>query len=242
VPDPESTTISLLHATRGRPELAAACRDQFLAAASHPERIEHLFAIDHDDPASLQALGELPHVIVTEGEGCVAAWNLAAASCNGDLLVQLSDDWEAPDGWDDAIARRLPQPEQEAVLAISDGSRSDEILTMAILTRARYLAQCHLFHPGYFSMMSDYEFTHRAYRDSVVIEARDLVFRHLHANTGARDWDATYARQNAGEHYRTGFDLFIARNPEALRSWPLAKRLRFRLRRLLESCGLLTRR
>ena len=242
MPDPTSITISLLHATRGRPELAAACRSQFLAAAKHPQRVEHLFAIDHDDAASLAALAELPQVVVTEGEGCVAAWNLAAEQCRGNILVQLSDDWEAPEGWDDALSQRLPDPKKEAVLAVGDACRTDEILTMAILTRARYLAQGHLFHPGYFSMMSDYEFTHRAYRDGIVVEARDLVFRHLHANTGARDWDETYARQNAGEHYRAGFDHFIARNPDALRNWPLNKRLRFRLRRLLESLGLLTRR
>ncbi len=238
---PSLSTISLLHATRGRPEQAIACREQFLVAASHPERVEHLFAIDHDDAESLAALEKFSHLTVQPAAGSVAAWNHAAEQCTGEILVQLSDDWEAPDGWDVAIVERLPDAHSEAVLAIHDACRSDEILTMAILTRGRYLAQGHLFHPGYVSMMSDYEFTHRAYRDGIVVEARDLTFKHLHPSIDAADWDATYQRQNAGEHYRAGFDHFLARNPEALQSWPLNKRLRFWLRRKLERLGLVQR-
>ena len=108
--------------------------------------------------------------------------------------------------------------------------------------RDRYIAQGHMFHPGYFSMMSDYEFTHRAYRDDIVVEARDLVFWHLHPSIDAAPWDDTYTRQNAGEHYRNGFDHFIRRNPDAVARWPLQKRLRFRLRRFLERLGILQRR
>ena len=62
-------------------------------------------------------------------------------------------------------------------------------------------------------MYSDNEFTHRAYRDGVVIEARDLVFEHRHPYAGKGAWDATYERQNRSVNYDIGFRLFCERNP-----------------------------
>jgi hypothetical protein len=89
---------------------------------------------------------------------------------------------------------------------------------MAILTRARYEQQGHLFAPAYFGVFSDDEFTFRAYRDGVVREARDLPFRHHHpifAGKPASEWDATHRAQNAPARYREGREVFIRRNPDA---------------------------
>ena len=88
------SSISLLHATRGRVVGAIAARDRWLQAAEFPERIEHIFAFDRDDTASVEGFGAYRHVIVEEQDkGCVAAWNLATRASNGQILIQLSDDW-----------------------------------------------------------------------------------------------------------------------------------------------------
>jgi len=208
--------ISLLHATRGRSSMAVATRDAWLNAASDPTRIEHIFAVDSDDLVSVEMAKQFVSV-VSPAKSCVAAWNLAAAKAQGDILVQLSDDWIPCMGWDEGIlqaaAGRDPRTEQ-FVIAPNDGSRKDDLLCMAILSRARYEKQGHLFFEGYESVFSDNEFTHRAHKDGVVIDARErLRFEHRHPVFGKAKMDETYAHNNTPERYKAGEALFKERNP-----------------------------
>jgi hypothetical protein len=216
-----SPTISLLHATRGRPAQALAAREQWLKAAAHPRLVEHLFALDSDDEASVQALRKLPHRIVTEtGRGCVGAWNLAADASSGAVLVQLSDDWTPVPGWDEEFVRRMRDIRQPAVLRVSDGHRRDDLLCMAILTRARLKQQGEFLHSGYVGIYSDDEFSFRAYQDGVVIDARDLMLTHHHPNyDDSVAMDETYLNQNSSERDKTGRKLFLQRNPRAKGHW-----------------------
>ena len=198
--------ISLLHATRGRPAQAWRCRMKWLRAADNPDAIEHIFGLDLDDHESLP-LANVRHVVnqPTMGEGPVGAWNACAAASKGQILIQLSDDWEPVQGWDTAILQAIGDTSKPAVLAVSDGHRKDDLLCMAILTRARYKRQGYLFHPEFFSMHSDNWFSECAFRDGVVIDARDrITFEHLHPVFGKGEMDETYARSNADYRYKTG--------------------------------------
>jgi hypothetical protein len=251
--------ISLLHATRGRPEQALAAREAFFRAASVPLGVEHIFAIDADDAVSLAALAHYRHVVVAEPRGCVKAWNAAAAASSGHVLIQLSDDWLPCYNWDDLVWEALKRAALERggakesefvgqalecelvrstplVLAIHDGHRNDALLCCAILTRLRYEQQkeevtCealeagqttfdtspYLFHPDYFGMYSDNEFTVRAYADGVVVQAQHIVFEHRHpifAGKPVGEWDETHRRQNAPERYAEGLAIFQHRNPQ----------------------------
>jgi hypothetical protein len=176
--------ISLLHATRGRVQQAAAARRKWLEKAANPDAIEHIFAIDADDVDSIQYLTLWRHRIVQGDGGPVRAWNAAAEASHGEILIQLSDDWEPPMHWDKIILERMGDTSKPAVLQISDGHREDDLMCMAILTRVRYLDQGYLFHPDFFSMYSDNWFSECAHRDGVVIDARDVVFEHLHPAFG----------------------------------------------------------
>ena len=88
---------------------------------------------------------------------------------------------------------------------------------MAILSRARYEQQGNeLFHEGYESVFSDNEFSYRAYRDGIVIDAREkLRFEHLHPSFGKAPMDATYKHNNQQSRYEAGRALFAQRNPNA---------------------------
>jgi len=139
----------------------------------------------------------------------VAAWNAAARQCRGEVLVQLSDDWRPTKGWDTAILDAIGETSAPAVLAVSDGHRTDDLLCMAILTRARYNQQGYLFHPEFFSMFSDNWFSYCAFRDGVVIDARDrITFEHLHPAFGKAEMDETYARSNDAKQYEEGAATF----------------------------------
>ena len=215
--------ISLLHATRGRPEKAVLARDQWVSNSLKPGMIEHIFAIDADDKKSLEELDGFKTVVVGPGGGCVAAWNAAAAIARGRVLIQMSDDWNPAFHWDNLIAWRLKdaiEQKKPAVLAISDGFRKDRLLCMAILTREYYLSQKHettgepyLFHPDYKGVYSDNEFTIRAYENGVVVEARDIVFVHTHPLFTGGEADETYLVQNSPERYAEGLQVFNRRNP-----------------------------
>jgi hypothetical protein len=206
--------ISLLHATRWRPVQALATRSLWLERASDPESIEHLFAFDEDDPESQEELKKHSHVLVRPGGTCVAAWNEAAAKCRGEVLVQLSDDWVPPDHWDRKILQRLGDLNQEKVLAISDGHRTDCLLCMAILTRKRYQSQEWMFCPEYSALFSDNEFSYRAYSDHVVVDAKDLVFEHRHPIYHPQvAVDKTYSHQNDPVRARIDRETFSRRNP-----------------------------
>jgi len=196
--------ISLLHATRGRFQQAAAARRKWMEKAANQDAIEHIFALDADDAESLQYLTLWRNVVVAPGGGPVRAWNAAAEVCNGHILIQLSDDWEPPMGWDQIILDRIGDTSKSAVLQIWDGYREDQLLCMAILTRARYIEQGYLFHPDFFSMYSDNWFSECARRDGVVIDARDVVFEHLHPAFGKGEMDAVYQRSNTPENYHEG--------------------------------------
>lgn len=220
--DPQAPLLSLLHATRGRAEGALQAKRAWLDAAFDPQAVEHIFAFDCDDAESLARLGSARHVVVPkEGKGCVAAWNLAAAASRGDVLIQMSDDWVPLKHWDRKIIERFRDVSKPGVLKISDARRIDDLLCMAIFTRAWLEALGGEFLSAeYFGVYSDDEFSFRAYEAGVVIDARDLVFQHLHPNYDERlAVDETHRRQNDSARREEGGRVFARRNPEALGRW-----------------------
>ena len=195
--------ISLIHATRGRCKQAVEARRRWFNKAKNPDAIEHIFGLDSDDPHG--AFLSVHNHVATDGKGgCVAAWNAAAEKSCGEVLVQLSDDWDPPMYWDEILLNAIGDTSESKVLAISDGHRTDNLLCMAILTRARYEQQGYMFHPDFFSVYSDNYFTDKAYQDGVIIEARHIVFEHLHPVFGKAEWDETYARSNSDKNYANG--------------------------------------
>ena len=92
---------------------------------------------------------------------------------------------------------------------------------MAICTRARWEKQGgELFDPEYESVFSDNEFSHRAWRDGVVIDARKRIeFIHTHPAFQSAPMDATYEHNNKRERYERGNETFKRRNPDADTKW-----------------------
>lgn len=195
--------ISLIHATRGRCKQAVDARRLWFNRAKNPDAIEHIFGLDGDDMhGALLAVHN--HVVTNGSAGSVAAWNAAAAKAQGEVLIQLSDDWNPPMHWDEIILNAIGDTSESKVLAISDGHRTDDLLCMAILTHKRYQQQGFMFHPEFFSVYSDDHFTKKAYEDGVIIEARDIVFEHLHPVFGKAPMDEIYARSNEDYRYCMG--------------------------------------
>lgn len=235
-------TFAILHATHGRPEKAIAAMRRCLENAVNTEAIEYIFAVNSDDQASRMAIDIYNNLraslkikmrgpsftVIDDFSGSVEAWNRAAGMTRGALIIQMQDDLELPLGWDSALIDRLltkvglSWPQVPIVVAVSDGYRKDKLLCTAICNRKRYEQQGEFLHAGYQSVFSDDEFTIRAYADSLdgkclLVEARDIVFRHEHAYHNPKvPMDDTYRRENSAEAYAIGSTLFRRRNQALL--------------------------
>ena len=89
-----SGVISLLHATYQRSSDPVEVKMIWLERAAHPERVEHIFALDADDRSSLEFTdGHLR--VVSPGDAqwatSVRNWNAAASAASGSLLVVIAD-------------------------------------------------------------------------------------------------------------------------------------------------------
>jgi glycosyltransferase involved in cell wall biosynthesis len=199
--------ISLLHATRGRPGSAWKSRQTWLERAKNPDAIEHIYGIDHDDPLNGPFL--VCRHVVNQSAGPVGAWNECAKFTQGEVLIQMSDDFDPPMYWDEMILKEIGDTSKPKALWVWDGNRTDDLMTMAIVTKARYKQKGYLFHPEFFSMYSDNWFTDEALIDGVVIDARSkITFQHNHPAYGKGKMDETYARSNSSENYEQGLAVY----------------------------------
>jgi len=88
---------------------------------------------------------------------------------------------------------------------------------MPILSRVRYNRYGHVLYPLYESMFSDNDFLAVARRDKVVIEAKHLLFPHMHplcSPNAVEAWanrDEGYRVQNRDQAYAIGNAIFQAR-------------------------------
>lgn len=221
--------VSLLHATRGRPEKALSTMRLWAERAYTPALVEYVIAYEKEDTATGDALdaylpaAEVPwfdgSVVAIRGDfgGSAPAWNAAYGVCSGNLVIQVSDDMEPVQHYDTALLNRLPQgwEEQPHVIATADSNRKDRLLTTFIATRAFCESEgCFLF-PGFKSVWSDGDATYRAYKRKCVIEARDIAFTHKHPFFDRSvSMDSTYAAQNEPVRYADGERLFTERHPK----------------------------
>jgi len=202
--------ISIVHATRGRPQIAWQRRWMWLSLAEKPLEIEWLFMVDHNDP-----IDYTPHqAIRCNPGGMINAWNAGAKIAKSNIVIQMSDDWTPPKHWDALILTAIGDTTQEKVLAVSDGLRQDKLLCMAILTQSRLKKQGHLFHPDYQEsdgIYSDNEFTERAYAEQVIIEARHIKFTHDNPMFTGGQPDEQLKNHNKPEFYEKGKAIYEKR-------------------------------
>jgi glycosyltransferase involved in cell wall biosynthesis len=208
-----SPRISLLHATRGRWSKAIATMNLWISRASNPEAVEHWFAIDQDDVESLAKLRRFRHVVSSPSTYSVGAWNTAAENSTGDILIQIADDFEPPLNWDRLIVDALGDLNKPSVLRVSDGNRSDGLLTIAIVTRA-WFAKNGLFHVEYRNVYSDTDLTATATKQNAIIESPQIVVKHQHPFFNkAVQMDATYERGNNPAEYERARAIYQSRHP-----------------------------
>jgi hypothetical protein len=199
--------------------------NMWMARAAKPEAVEHWFAIDEDDVESIEKLRRFRCVLSKASTYSVGAWNKAASVATGDVLIQIADDFEPPPNWDTMILQALEADKyplsghlfDEKVLRVSDGCRTDGLLTMAIITR-RWYEKHGLFHVEYRNVYSDTDLTATATKHNAIINAHNIVIKHHHPFFNkAVPMDATYERGNDLAEYERAKQIYERRHPELVR-------------------------
>ena len=217
--------ISLLHATRGRAGQAISAMGVWRDRAKNGEAVEHIFAIDEGDKESQKMLSQFKSVIVAEGGFSVAAWNAAAKSATGQILVQIADDFEPRPGWDSEIVAAFGDKiNSPCILMTDDAFRKDGLITLAIVTQKWY-EENGLFDDNFRNVYSDHDLTQRAKLAGAILDARHIKIQHHHPFSDSKiKWDATYERGNNKKEYERAkayfekkHSLSLSFNPDNIR-------------------------
>jgi hypothetical protein len=223
-------TFSLVHTTARLPNGWHAAYKAWLKNCAHPENVEYVVAIDAKDETKWTAgYPERERINIPCGMGfgyqrltinrlrtCATdGWDAAARASTGKFIITVADDLFPPPNWDEEILKVVPDLDAEVVLDVNYGNHASctpHFFYFCLLTRARYEKVGYLFHPDYFGMYGDNEFTAHSYLDKVVVEARHLLFEHRHYTYGLSLEDDTYRWQQRPEAYATGKAAFDRRS------------------------------
>lgn len=194
-------TISILHPSYGRPALALRTAERWLTRADNRLNIEYIMCLSFRDPKAIEytkALAAYKHlnlkVVNTDEANMVVQVNYAAVKSIGDLLINVSDDFDCPEHWDTLLLDALMDKEPDYVVKTQDGIQKF-IITLPIMDRAWYERHGYVYHPHYKHFYGDQELAEEGARDGKTITL-DLVFPHIHPVTGKVQEDDTNRKNN----------------------------------------------
>lgn len=214
--------VSVLVPTRGRPHNMRRMVDS--GRATSDSRVEWVFYIDDDDPASLDMARQLDReagdVVWTTGRrgelNLSQLWNECFKISSHDVLQHSCDETVyRTDGWDTAVLEAFEQwPDRIGLVYGRDGIHDENLATHGFITRA-WVAATGYFVPPYFS--SDYN-------DLWLHEVAGAIGRrtflpgvfteHMHPAVGKGPLDLTH-QERLARHGQDGVDaLWLRLAPE----------------------------
>jgi hypothetical protein len=186
--------------------------------AGDKSRVKWCIGIDHGDKQTLEAaLGgcSLRTHVAIGGDNYVLAANAACRKLDQldvDYIIVVSDDFIPPHNWDMALDRVIAENDntRKAVIHVNDGGEGT-LCTLPIVGVERYRRFGWMFYPGYESLFSDTELTARAQLDQVLVDARHLLFEHLHPVNGKRPADEVDKKHASQSRWDSGKRMFQSR-------------------------------
>jgi hypothetical protein len=198
-------TFSIVHATNrpwGWQAVFAQYKRRF-AGSEHDwsQEVEYLLVCDAAQAGQFalhNECGKLSNVLSNPDRPCyIDATNYGVEQSNGRIILLATDDMFPPEEWNIELLANFKGDWRsdislgEQVLWVNDGV-FPHIMTMQIFTRQWWARYGFAFNPAYQSMHGDHDFTLRAQRDGVVVDARTnprLQWEHCHYRAGTRPKD-----------------------------------------------------
>jgi hypothetical protein len=181
--------------------------------AADKSRLTWCIGVDKKDYETEIAAGL--RFVAYGGNNYVQAANAACAKLADkgvDYLIVVSDDFIPPFHWDVALDRVIAENGNttSAVLHVNDGGSGD-LCTLPIVGINRYWRFGYMYHPSYESMFCDTELTARAQLDCSLVDARHLLFEHLHPVNKKRPMDAVDKAHASDARFARGKEIFQRR-------------------------------
>jgi len=224
------TLYSILHATRGihRFDMLWQAYDWCVTRMGcDPAGSEYIFGADADDAQLIEALEreiasgtriKMPTKLVVgpADQGNNGCWNNCYDHSSGQIILQMSDDFECPTDWATRIGAKINDAggvSKPLVVGVGDphwtvgGScvdagapppySGDGLMSIYIATKA-YLEKVggFILHPDYISVFSDAELPQKAALDDCLVDAYEDVhfYHHWHGGESDPKRDETYFR------------------------------------------------
>lgn len=212
-------TFSLCHTTARLPNGWRKAFDVWLERCDDPSQVEYVLTVDKARMKELPVLTWREYlawrsltIAPNYARRCaVDGWNTAGRASSGKVLITVSDDWFPPEHWDTLMLKYIPDLDGDYVLDVDNSDNSSPLLPFSILTRKYYERLGYFFYPEFIGMMADNDFTDVARGDGVVVNARKMVFEHLHPEHGTAPMDDTYAWQHRPEAWDVGNSVYNRR-------------------------------
>lgn len=203
--------ISLIHATRGRPQKSFDTIRKWMMNAGMPG-VELIVSTDQDDPTLQQYIDgyqnlRFPFTFLNlPNKSSVQAINAAAKVSRETIIMSVSDDQEPSAQW---AVRLLHYTKDRAdfVMKTKDGIQPI-MITLPIMDRKYYERDGYIYYPGYQHLFADQELTDVAHIRKKVL-TKNIYFGHRHYSRTGAAADETYRKNEAT--YQQGKQLYLQR-------------------------------
>lgn len=198
--------ISIIHPSKGRPQMALNTYENWMGKADNPNSIDYILSVDLDGYKDYyipfkKHLHSI-RILTRENRSCIDAINNSVEFCKGGLFVVVSDDFDCPKHWDSLLISMI------ATLCLNDFCIKTQdgiqktLITLPILDRTYYNRFGYIYNPEYIHMGCDVEFTAVAIMLGRYYKSLDLLFPHNHYSTGKMVKDETNIRND--QSYQQG--------------------------------------
>lgn len=205
--------ISVIHPSRSRPEKAKETIKKWIDRAGC--YVDYILSIDKDDPmlkayewciTTRNSDGRFIKGFSSNNRSAIDAINNAAKKADGDIFIQISEDFDCPEGWAVALDG-MTKYKTDWIAKTPDGIQS-WLITLPIMDRIYYNRFGYIYHPDYAHLFCDTELTCVADLTGRKITL-DIPFVHNHYSTGRSQKDEVSIKADAT--WAQGESLFLSR-------------------------------
>lgn len=198
--------ISIIHPSRGRPEMAEATINEWLSKCDFRHDVEYILSIDATDDKGPEYVKVAERtgveLFVRWNKTAIEAINTAAKKIKGELIIVVSDDFSCPNGWDTSLGQMINydddqnfKPSRDFVIKTKDGIQPT-LITLPILDIEYYNRFGYIYFEGYSHLFCDQEMTAVGHMLGRVLSF-DLEFKHNHYTVGGMKKDAINIKNDA---------------------------------------------
>jgi hypothetical protein len=206
-------SISIIHPSRNRPEMAISVAEKWIENSSKEIKLEYILSIDTDEP-KLEKYKELfssDRYVILENNNktAIEAINNAAIKTKNNLIIVVSDDFDCFPNWDKWLIEKL-EGKKDFIVKTTDGIQ-EYLITLPIMDREYYNRFGYIYYPEYKHMFCDTEMTDVGTLLGKVIDLRDQDHKFIHKHYTAGFMEKDEINEKNDSTWNQGEQLYYSR-------------------------------